>query len=170
MTERLAKLFAVASMALLASLVSFGNLTDYGSNLQFVEHVLRMDTTFPGNANMYRAITSPMLQHLGYDLIILLETVTALLCWVGVIAMCRAMRQENAVFARAKRWAIAGLTLGYLTWQVCFMTIGGEWFGMWQSQQWNGTESAFRFFMTFLVILIFVTRAETHPPSLRTTA
>ncbi|CAL8477921.1 DUF2165 family protein [Caballeronia sp. S22] len=170
MTERLAKLFAVASMALLASLVSFGNLTDYGSNLQFVEHVLRMDTTFPGNANMYRAITSPMLQHLGYDLIILLETVTALLCWAGVIAMCRAMRQENAVFARAKRWAIAGLTLGYLTWQVCFMTIGGEWFGMWQSQQWNGTESAFRFFMTFLVILIFVTRAETHPPSLRTTA
>jgi len=170
MTERLAKLFAVASMALLASLVSFGNLTDYGSNLQFVEHVLRMDTTFPGNASMYRAITSPMLQHLGYDLIILLETVTALLCWAGVIAMCRAMRQENAVFARAKRWAIAGLTLGYLTWQVCFMTIGGEWFGMWQSQQWNGTESAFRFFMTFLVILIFVTRAETHPPSLRTTA
>ncbi|MDR5744507.1 DUF2165 domain-containing protein [Caballeronia sp. LZ029] len=170
MTERLAKLFAVASMALLASLVSFGNLTDYGSNLQFVEHVLRMDTTFPGNANMYRAITSPMLQHLGYDLIIFLETVTALLCWAGVIAMCRAIRQENAVFARAKRWAIAGLTLGYLTWQVCFMTIGGEWFGMWQSQQWNGTESAFRFFMTFLVILIFVTRAETHPPSLRTTA
>lgn len=170
MTERLAKLFAVASMALLASLVSFGNLTDYGSNLQFVEHVLRMDTTFPGNANMYRAITSPMLQHLGYDLIILLETVTALLCWAGVIAMWRAIRHENAVFARAKRWAIAGLTLGYLTWQVCFMTIGGEWFGMWQSQQWNGTESAFRFFMTFLVILIFVTRAETHPPSLRTTA
>jgi predicted small integral membrane protein len=170
MIERLAKLFAVASMALLASLVSFGNLTDYGSNLQFVEHVLRMDTTFPGNANMYRAITSPMLQHLGYDLIILLETVTALLCWVGVIAMCRAMRQENAVFARAKRWAIAGLTLGYLTWQVCFMTIGGEWFGMWQSQQWNGTESAFRFFITFLVILIFVTRAETHPPSMKATA
>ncbi|SAK77620.1 membrane protein [Caballeronia pedi] len=162
MAERLAKLLAVASMALLASLVSFGNLTDYGSNLQFVEHVLRMDTTFPGNANMYRAITSPMLQHFGYDLIIFLETVTALLCWIGVVTMWRALRGENAVFARAKRWAIAGLTLGYLTWQVCFMSIGGEWFGMWQSQQWNGTESAFRFFMTFLVILLFVTRAESQ--------
>lgn len=165
MAERIAKLLTVASMALLASLVSFGNLTDYGSNLQFVEHVLRMDTTFPGNANMYRAITSPTLQHLGYDLIILLETLTALLCWAGVIAMWRALRQENALFARAKRWAIAGLTLGYLTWQVCFMTIGGEWFGMWQSQQWNGSESAFRFFTTFLLILIFVTRAESHHPS-----
>nr|WP_284504498.1 MULTISPECIES: DUF2165 domain-containing protein [unclassified Caballeronia] len=158
--ERLAKLLVVASMALLASLVSFGNLTDYGSNLQFVEHVMRMDTTFPGNANMYRAITSPVLQHLGYDAIIFLETLTALLCWTGVIAMARALRQESAAFARAKRWAIAGLTLGYLTWQVCFMSIGGEWFGMWQSQQWNGTESAFRFFITFLLILIFVTRSE----------
>jgi predicted small integral membrane protein len=160
MTERLAKLLVVASMALLASLVSFGNLTDYGSNLQFVEHVMRMDTTFPGNANMYRAITSPVLQHLGYDAIIFLETLTALLCWTGVIAMARALRQESAAFARAKRWAIAGLTLGYLTWQVCFMSIGGEWFGMWQSQQWNGTESAFRFFITFLLILIFVARSE----------
>jgi len=24
-----------------------------------------------------------------------------------------------------------GLTLGLLLWQVGFMTIGGEWFGMW---------------------------------------
>ncbi|SAK58105.1 membrane protein [Caballeronia fortuita] len=166
MAERLAKLLAVASMALLASLVSFGNLTDYGSNLQFVVHVLRMDTTFPGNANMYRAITSPVLQRLGYDVIIFFETVTALLCWAGVIAMARALRRDNAAFAQAKRWAIAGLTLGYLTWQVCFMSIGGEWFAMWQSQQWNGTESAFRFFITFLVILVFVTRAEPLRPSI----
>ncbi|SAK65842.1 membrane protein [Caballeronia temeraria] len=165
MIERLAKILVVASMALLASLVSFGNLTDYGTNLQFVEHVLRMDTTFPGNANMYRAITSPLLQHLGYDVIIFLETLTALLCWIGVIAMGRALRQDNAAFARAKRSAIAGLTLGYLTWQVCFMTIGGEWFDMWQSQQWNGIDSAFRFFITFLVILVFVTRAESLHPS-----
>ncbi|SAK97614.1 membrane protein [Caballeronia hypogeia] len=98
-----------------------------------------------------------MLQHAGYDLIILLETVTALLYWAGVIAMWRARRQQHA-----------GLTLGYLTWQVCFMSIGGEWFDMWMSKQWNGEDSAFRFFMTFLVILIFVTRFEapdapTHP-------
>ncbi|AET93134.1 small integral membrane protein [Burkholderia sp. YI23] len=164
MTERIAKLLAVASMALLASLVSFGNLTDYGSNLHFVEHVMRMDTTFPGNANLYRAITSPVLQHAGYDAIIFLETATAVLCWISVVAMWRALRQERIAFARAKRWAVAGLALGYLTWQVCFMSIGGEWFDMWMSHQWNGEESAFRFFITFLVILIFVTRRE---PGLR---
>ena len=160
MTERLAKILAVASMALLASLVSFGNLTDYGTNLPFVQHVMQMDTTFPGNANLYRAITSPVLQHIGYGVIIFLETATAILCWIGVIAMWRALRHDNAAFARAKRWAVGGLTLGYLTWQVCFMSIGGEWFCMWMSKEWNGVDSAFRFFITFLVILIFVSRRE----------
>jgi predicted small integral membrane protein len=48
------------------------------------------------------------------------------------------------------------LTLGFLLWQVGFMSIGGEWFGMWQSQQWNGVPSAFRFLITIMAVLIFV--------------
>ena len=36
------------------------------------------------------------------------------------------------------------------------MSIGGEWFGMWQSQQWNGVPSAFRFVVTIIAVLIFV--------------
>jgi predicted small integral membrane protein len=36
------------------------------------------------------------------------------------------------------------------------MSIGGEWFGMWQSQQWNGVPSAFRFVMTISAVLILV--------------
>jgi predicted small integral membrane protein len=43
-----------------------------------------------------------------------------------------------------------------LLWQVGFMTIAGEWFGMWQSQQWNGVPSAFRFVVVILGVLIFV--------------
>jgi predicted small integral membrane protein len=31
-----------------------------------------------------------------------------------------------------------------------------EWFGMWQSQQWNGVPSAFRFLITIIAVLIFV--------------
>ena len=51
---------------------------------------------------------------------------------------------------------LAVVPLGFLLWQVGFMTIGGEWFGMWQSQQWNGVPSAFRFVMTIIAVLIFV--------------
>jgi predicted small integral membrane protein len=156
MVIRLSKLLLVMSMAILASLVSFGNLTDYGNNLAFVHHVFLMDTIFTGSAIRYRAITSPAVQNAGYVLIIVLETVTAVSCWIGAFCMWRAHRAIASEYSQAKRWAIAGLTLGFLTWQVAFMSIGGEWFGMWMSLHWDGEESAFRFFATFALVLIFV--------------
>jgi predicted small integral membrane protein len=156
MIIRVSKLMLVMSMGLLASLVGFGNLTDYGNNLAFVQHVFLMDTIFPGSAIRDRAITSPVVQNAGYVLIIGFETVTAVCCWIGAFNMWRVRRAAGSIFNRAKRWAIAGLTLGFLTWQVAFMSIGGEWFGMWMSVTWNGEESAFRFFATFALVLIFV--------------
>jgi hypothetical protein len=35
------------------------------------------------------------------------------------------------------------------------MSIGGEWFGMWMSEKWNGVPDAFRFFVTILMVLIY---------------
>ena len=61
-----------------------------------------------------------------------------------------------AAFKRGKTFAVVGLTLGFLLWQVGFMSIGGEWFGMWQSKEWNGVPSAFRFLITIIAVLIFV--------------
>src|SRR5207247_8003915 len=43
---RAAKAATVAAIALFASLVTFGNLTDYNTNFVFVEHVLSMDTIY----------------------------------------------------------------------------------------------------------------------------
>lgn len=153
---RIAKIVLVAAIALFATLVAFGNVTDYGTNLAFVQHVMAMDTIFPGSRIGYRAITSPALQHTGYALIIAAEALTALLCWIGAVALLRVVRADARTFHRAKTFAILGLTLGFLLWQVGFMTIGGEWFGMWQSQHWNGVPSAFRFVMVIAVVLIFV--------------
>jgi predicted small integral membrane protein len=165
---RAAKAALVAAVALLASLVAFGNLTDYGTNFAFVQHVLSMDAIFEFSTINYRAITNPMLHHAAYALIIAAETATAVLCWIGAVVLLRALRADAAVFNRSKGWAIAGLTLGFLLWQVGFMAIGGEWFGMWQSQQWNGVPSAFRFVMTIMAVLIFVAMPDqdlTRPPS-----
>ena len=153
---RAAKIAMVAAIALFATLVSFGNLTDYWTNFAFVQHVLSMDTIFPNSEIGYRAITSPALHHLAYALIIAAETLTAVLCWIGAAALLRALRADTAAFQRAKTFAVLGLTLGFLLWQAGFMTIGGEWFGMWQSQQWNGVPSAFRFVMVIVAVLIFV--------------
>ena len=153
---RIAKITMVASISTLATLVAFGNITDYGTNFVFVQHVLAMDSVFPGSSLTYRAITSPALHHMAYALIIAAEALAASLCWMGAITLLRARRAPAAAFNRAKAWSIAGLALGFLVWQFGFMTVGGEWFAMWQSAKWSGVPSAFRFAMVIVAVLIFV--------------
>jgi len=85
MTLRLAKVALVAAVAFFYTLVVFNNLTDYVSNCQFVHHVLLMDTTFPGNHGMWRAIHSPLVQTIFYDGIIAWEAVVTVLSWIGVV-------------------------------------------------------------------------------------
>jgi predicted small integral membrane protein len=153
---RAAKIAMVAAIALWVSLVAFGNLTDYGTNFAFVQHVLSMDTIFPESTIRYRAITSPVLHHAAYADIIAAEVVTAVLCWIGAYRLARRVRSDAKAFRQAKPLAVGGLTLGVLLYLVGFVAIGGEWFGMWMSQQWNGVPSAFRFLITILAVLIFV--------------
>jgi predicted small integral membrane protein len=153
---RAAKIAMVAAIALFASLVAFGNMTDYGTNFAFVQHVLSMDTIFPNSAISYRAITHPSLHHAAYAVIIAAEAATAALCWIGAFRLLRRIRSDAGTFNRAKTFAVTGLTLGFLLWQVGFMSIGGEWFGMWMSGQWNGVPSAFRILITIIAVLIFL--------------
>src|SRR5262245_58550751 len=152
---RMAKIAMTAAIALWMSLVAFGNVTDYGANFAFVQHVMSMDSPFPDRAITYRAITSPALHHAAYDLITT-EIIVAVLCWLGALALFRVVRAPARSFNRAKGLAIAGLALGFLLHQVGFVTIGGEWFGMWMIEHWNGVPSAFRFLMIIVAVLIFV--------------
>lgn len=156
MIIRLSKAAMVLSMGLLASLAAINNITDYATNFAFVSHVFLMDTTFPGNGILYRSIDQTWVHHAGYVAIIAMQILTAAVCWIGGVKLLLARHVADATFRSARAWAILGLTLGFLTWQVSFMTIGGEWFGMWMSKQWNGLESVFRFFVTFLLVLIYL--------------
>jgi predicted small integral membrane protein len=153
---RLSKILLMTAITLWLALVAFGNITDYGSNLVFVQHVLAMDSIFPDAGIHYRAIHSPLLQHAAYVLIIATETLAAALCGLGAWRMARARRASAPMFQRAKRLAIAGLTLGLLLWLGGFMAIGGEWFGMWMSSQWNGLDSAFRFVVVLFAAVILL--------------
>lgn len=153
---RLAKSVSVLAMAFYATLVAFGNITDYGSNFAFVQHVMSMDTVFPDTTIRWRAITGASWHHAAYIAIILAESLVALLAWVGGVRMLRALRQDALAFHRSKSVAIWALLSGFCVWQVGFMSIGGEWFGMWMSSAWNGIDSAFRIFITMLGVMIFV--------------
>jgi predicted small integral membrane protein len=110
---RLSKVAMVAAIALFASLVAFGNITDYGTNWAFVQHVLLMDTVFPTTTIKYRAIDNPTLQTAAYVLIIAAETATAILCWIGAARLLFASGDAVA-FNQGKGFAVAGLTLGFL--------------------------------------------------------
>ena len=160
MARRYAKILMTLSLALFAFMVTFNNITDYGSNFAFVQHVLSMDTTFPDNAGMYRAITTPALWHAAYWLIIAGEGITFILLLIGAVALIRARREPGTVFDAAKKWMVAGATTGFIVWFFGFMVVGGEWFLMWQSDSWNGQEAAFMFYMAILGVLIFVNQTD----------
>jgi len=156
---RTAKALLTWAVALYASLVVFNNVTDYDSNYMFVSHVLKMDTTFPGNRALWRAIDSPALHHAFYALIILVEAGVAILCWAGGYRLLHSLN-DAARFNAAKRVAIAGLTLGILLWFTGFITIGGEWFVMWQSKIWNGQEAAFRLAVILGIVLLLLVQSD----------
>lgn len=160
MTARLAKIAMTFGLAAFAFLVTFNNVTDYESNYAFVRHVLSMDTTFEGNAAMYRAITSPALWTAGYWAIIAGEALTCALFLLAGLAMLRAREQPAPVFEASKRLFHLAAAAGFLVWFVGFMVVGGEWFLMWQSPTWNGQEAAFRFYMTILAVLIYVNQPD----------
>jgi predicted small integral membrane protein len=160
---RLAKIVMTAALAAFAFIVTYDNLIDYDSNYEFVKHVLSMDTTFPGNRLMGRAITDPALWKLGYAAIIAAEGLTFVLLAAASVAMLLALRAPAEAFQRSKALMVAGAALGFLVWFFGFMVVGGEYFAMWQSKSWNGQEAAFRFYITLLGVLIFVNQRDSEP-------
>jgi predicted small integral membrane protein len=160
MITRGAKLLLVAGIALFYTLVVFNNLTDFNSNYQFVRHVLMMDSTFPGNQGMWRALPSPNIQFAFYLSIIGWEIATTILLWWGAIRLMRALRLPAAAFNLAKGVPVMALTLSMLMWLVAFLSVGAEWFLMWQSHTWNGQEAAFRMFAVVGLVLLILLQPE----------
>jgi predicted small integral membrane protein len=160
MMLRLAKIALVFAIALFYALVVFNNLTDYSTNYQFVRHVLMMDSTVPGNHEMWRALNQAAWHRLFYETIIACEAITMLMLGWGGWRMAQAFGRTALEFHRAKRIALAALSLGLLMWLVAFLTIGGEWFLMWESKTWTGEDTAFRMFAVLGIVVLFVAQPD----------
>ena len=160
MNLRHCQLSLVVACALYMALVVFNNVTDYGSNFQLVQHVLAMDTTFPGNSGLWRAINIPFVHHAFYASIILWEAVIAVLIVQGSWLLWSVRAASSSVWVAAKSRANTGLTLGLLLWFLAFITVGGEWFLMWQSSKWNGLGPALRMFTVMALVLLVLNLPE----------
>jgi predicted small integral membrane protein len=126
---------ATGIAALYMALVTLNNVTDFPTNRAFVEHVLAMDTTFKSPNTMWRAITSPAIALIVYIAIIVWEALTAIVLGIGFVMGVR----DNP---RARPFGTVGFLMMMLLFGAGFIAIGGEWFVMWQSQQWNGLQPA----------------------------
>lgn len=153
---RLCKLSCVGAIGLMALLIVFGNISDYFTNYHFVEHVMKMDSVFPGSQVRYRHINNVLLFHAGYIFIIILEAAMAFCCLKGAWLLSRNLRSNAVTFHAAKNWAVAGIGIGILIWFLGFEVIGGEWFAMWQSSTWNGLAAADRIVVFLVLVLILL--------------
>jgi predicted small integral membrane protein len=138
---RMALTLFTAITAVYFAVVALNNITDFGTNQQFVHHVLAMDTTFVDDDVMWRAITNPTLANIAYITIITWETLTALVQITALIGWIRALAgQGDAELPR--RLSILGWLMVIALFGLGFIAIGGEWFVMWESKTWNGLQAA----------------------------
>lgn len=157
---RLSRIALTTAVAVFFTLIAFGNVTDYGTNFAFVQHVLSMDTIFPDSTLRWRAITDPPLHHLAYGLIIAWQGATAALLWLGVARLWAARGATAGDWNAARGPALLGLTAGMLLYGLGFLVIAGEWFAMWQSRQWNGQATAAIFLGFCGLVLLHLAREE----------
>lgn len=160
MTIRVSKALLLLAMGFFYTLVVFNNINDYNSNLSFVRHILSMDTTFPGNNGLWRSIHSPVVHWTFFISIVCWEAVTGMLFYLGAIQLLRHLRSPAIAFNSAKTAGVAALTLSLLMWLTAFLSVGAEWFLMWQSKDWNGQTAAGRMFNVAGIILIYVAMPE----------
>ncbi|POA32311.1 MULTISPECIES: DUF2165 family protein [Pseudomonas] len=153
---RRSKLLLVLMAGGFGLLIVFSNVTDYASNYEFVGHILSMDTTRPNETLRYRAITSPMLHHRIYWMIITLETTYTACCLLGAYQLYTKLNAPRKEFHEAKKYGIVGLMIGIFVYYFCIQVIANEWFDMDTSAEWNAmawTRSIIGYMMTALIYL-----------------
>ncbi|QKG19767.1 DUF2165 family protein [Actinomadura verrucosospora] len=157
--------FTVGGFALF---VVFGNVTDYWTNFNFVSHVFSMDAQKPAlhdvsNIN-YRAVSWKWFHHVAYVGVILTETAIMVTCLASAWRQARTLRAPDAAYRKAKRWGLAGCTIGLFLWFFGFQAVAGEWFGMWMNDTWNGIPDAVRLCTYIGIVLVYLTMGNDRAP------
>ena len=167
LTIRYSKIIVVLSCVLLGGLPGINNILDYDVNLVHVQHVMMMDThVLETSVAGWRSIESPFLQYTAYILIILAELSILVIGIWGVLDLWK-VRHNAEHFNARKSKAILALSLGVLVWFTGFLVIGGEWFLMWLSEDWNSQQAAFRLVLPFILGLIYLSMKDEDIPEIQ---
>jgi predicted small integral membrane protein len=155
MNDRIVRILLSAVVGLYLGFVVFNNVFDYAANFEFVSHVAKMDDIFSKDNNSWRSFQNPVIHQILYLFIIFWEFTLFALLIKGAFNMFRALNTDKSDFKKAKQLTSMALTAGVILWFFVFLTIGGEWFLMWQSKIWNAQQNAFSLTICFMLFLIF---------------
>lgn len=155
-TLRYIQAIAVIYIAIFFTFVAIDNIVDPDLNWQVVKHVTSMDTTFKSSSLSWRAITNENIQRAFFIIIILWELLTAFMCWVAGILLFINNKKPEVEFSITKNLALCGLFIGLSLYMFGFIIIGGEWFGMWQSKEWNAQPTAALFSGLIMFVMLFL--------------
>jgi predicted small integral membrane protein len=142
-------------MALFLTLAALGNITMPDGGYGAVATAVGMEGTSQHPNAMWRAIQAPALIWIVFAGIVLLEIVGAVLCWIGAARMWAA-RGSAATFTAAKRMAHLGLGVTACLYFIGFMAIAQEYFLMWQNQELDVLQDAFRMFASAALLSLWL--------------
>ncbi|MGQ5524037.1 DUF2165 family protein [Chitinimonas sp. PSY-7] len=161
--QRVTKGILALSIGLFGLLVASGNMLDFNSNWQFVQHVLAMDSMepwFSSSVMKARSITDSTIQHAFYIAIICGEMTFGLLCTLGGgWILISAGKAKTNLLLRGKSLFTLGCLVAILVWYTGFAVIGGEYFAMW-ANTWNGQMKAYAFVGFILLSLMYISQPE----------
>ena len=161
---RLSKAIVALSVGLFCLSAVLNNIVDSGTNYQFVQHILSMDTLAPwfqgADAIGHRAITSPTLHKFFFVCIVTAEFLAGLFATIGGAILLKNFQKGGGSFQKGKIFFIIGTTFGTLVWYFGFCVVGAEWFVMWTSEDWNAQSTAYQFATYILLALVYVSSSE----------
>lgn len=158
---RLLKVGLILFVGLMGALAFVTNVTNPSQAFGAVAMALGMESTFGWDGLTWRAIDTPALVWIAFGLIIFAEGLVGLLGLLGAWTLFSARENPADRFHEAKRPGLAGCAVGMLLWYGGFVVIGGEWFALWQTGDFNPVPNAFQFATMMGIIGIFVAMRDT---------
>lgn len=158
---RIVKALLVLSIGLHALFYVLQNLANLEAAHGAMAYVMSNADHAVYQNTLFFYVTNPALQWVALSIVFALEFAVGILGIKGGWDLFRARNAPAAEFRAAKRAGIMAAGLALFVWFGVFMTWGGAFFQMWQTQVGTGSlEGAFMYAVISVVVILFVCHTD----------